>query len=124
MNGFVQIHHASLLVADVERALQFYVGVLGLELDDSRPGMSFPGAWLRVGQQQVHLLQLANPDPVEGRPDHAGRDRHTAFSVRGLDRLQQKLEQAGITFTRSRSGRDALFCRDPDGNGIELIAVR
>jgi len=115
------LHHASVVVAELATALRFYVDVLGLPLDDSRPDMGFPGAWLKVGEQQVHLLELPDCDPVAGRPEHAGRDRHTAFLVTGLAALEQRLEKNGTSFTRSRSGRRAIFCRDPDGNGIELI---
>jgi glyoxylase I family protein len=45
------------------------------------------------------------------------------LQVRGLDALQRRLKTAGVPYTRSRSGRKAIFCRDPDGNGIELIEV-
>ena len=76
-----------------------------------------------VGDQQIHLLELPNVDPVDGRPAHVGRDRHTAFQVTGLEELEHNLEKAGVSITRSRSGRRAIFCRDPDGNGIELIDV-
>jgi len=120
MNG-VRIHHVSVIVADVQTALQFYSGVLELEVDSSRPALGFEGAWLKVGGQQIHLLQLPNPDPVDGRPGHAGRDRHLALLVEGLDGLVERLTAAGVAFTRSRSGRNAVFCRDPDGNGVELI---
>ena len=121
MTEFLQIHHTSVVVADTRRSLAFYLDVLGMQLDASRPDLGFRGAWLRVGEQQIHLLELENPDPVEGRPSHAGRDRHTALHVRGLDELEQRLRGADIPYTRSRSGRRAIFCRDPDGNGIELV---
>jgi glyoxylase I family protein len=121
MTEFLRIHHASVVVADSRRALRFYVDILGMQLDPSRPDLGFPGAWLWVGDQQIHLLEVANPDAAEGRPAHVGRDRHTALQVRGLDELQQRLETADIPYSRSRSGRKAIFCRDPDGNGIELV---
>lgn len=121
MTEFLRIHHASVVVADSRRALRFYVDILGMQLDPSRPDLGFPGAWLWVGDQQIHLLEVANPDTAEGRPAHVGRDRHTALQVRGLDELQQRLETANIHYSRSRSGRKAIFCRDPDGNGIELV---
>lgn len=123
MTEFLQIHHASVVVADSRRALEFYVDILGMQLDPARPDLGFPGAWLRVGDQQIHLLEVKNPDSVAGRPAHAGRDRHTALQVRGLDALQRRLKAAAVPYTRSRSGRKAIFCRDPDGNGIELIEV-
>ena len=115
------IHHVSLLVADTARALAFYRGVLGLEVDPARPDLGYPGAWLQVGALQIHLLELPNPDPREGRPAHGGRDRHLALAVADIDILQRALEAAGVGFTRSRSGRRALFCRDPDCNALEFV---
>ncbi len=115
------IQHASFIVADLDRALDFYQGVLGMAIDASRPELGYPGAWLQVQQQQIHLLQLPNPDPVEDRPQHGGRDRHVAFGISDLDELVTKLNTAGIAYTLSRSGRRALFCRDPDGNALEFI---
>jgi len=115
------IQHASFIIADLDRALDFYHGVLGMAIVPDRPELGYPGAWLQIQQQQIHLLQLPNPDPVEGRPQHGGRDRHVAFGVSDLDSLVAGLKAAGITYTLSRSGRRALFCRDPDGNALEFI---
>jgi glyoxylase I family protein len=109
------------ITADTGRALQFYQGVLGLRCDPSRPDLGYPGAWLQVGGEQIHLLELPNPDPAEGRPAHGGRDRHLALLVTDLAALRRALDEAGIAYSLSRSGRAALFCRDPDGNAIELI---
>jgi len=121
VSRYVQLHHASLIVADTARALMFYRDVLGMAICDARPDLGFPGAWLDVGGQQIHLLELPNPDPVVGRPAHGGRDRHVALTVVGLEELREALEGAGVAYTLSRSGRRALFCRDPDGNALELI---
>lgn len=113
--------HASLLVADLDRARAFYEDVLGLAPSPARPAMSFPGVWYDVGEAQIHLLCLPNPDPLEGRPQHGGRDRHTAFAVDDIAGLKAALEARGIPFTVSQAGRAALFCRDPDGNALELV---
>jgi glyoxylase I family protein len=115
------IQHVSFIVADIARALDFYHGVLQLEVDATRPDLGYPGAWLHIHAQQIHLLQLPNPDPVEGRPAHGGRDRHVALGIHDLDSLMSRLAEAGIAYTLSRSGRRALFCRDPDGNALEFI---
>ncbi len=115
------LHHASLVVSDTQKSLQFYCGVLGMP-QTGRPKLPFPGAWLKIGAQQIHLLELDNPDPTTGRPTHGGRDRHVALTVRDLTPVKQALEHADIAYTLSISGRQALFCRDPDGNAIEIIA--
>ncbi|MDH5391603.1 MAG: VOC family protein [Gammaproteobacteria bacterium] len=115
------MHHSSVIVSSTHDSLAFYQGVLGLELDNSRPDLGYPGAWLNVGQQQIHLLEVPNPDLKAKRPEHGGRDRHTALLVDDLDALIQSLEVAGIAYTLSKSGRKALFCRDPDANAVECI---
>lgn len=119
---FVQaIDHCSLIVADTAKALEFYMGILALELDESRPDLGYIGAWLQISNGQIHLLELPNPDPIDNRPEHGGRDRHLALQVSDLDAVIQRLEKAGIDYTSSKSGRSALFCRDYDGNAIELV---
>lgn len=118
------IHHVSFVVADVQRSLTFYREILHLDVNPGRPELDYPGAWLDVGAQQIHLLQVPNPDPVSGRPVHVGRDRHIALAVSSLDPVLERLESAGISCTRSRSGRRAVFFRDPDGNGIELVEAQ
>lgn len=121
MGKIEAIHHVSLMVEDTGRSLAFYRDLLGLEVVPERPDLGYPGAWLWVGDRQIHLIELPSPDPVEGRPGHGGRDRHLAMTVSDLDWLARRLDEAGIVYTRSRSGRRALFCRDPDANALELI---
>jgi glyoxylase I family protein len=120
MSG-LRLHHVSILVSDLERALRFYEGLLGLR-QTPRSDLGYPGAWFALGEQQIHLLCVPGPEMVRAVPP--GRDRHLALLVDDFDELVGRLEGAGIRLIRSRSGRSACFCRDPDGNGIELIAAR
>jgi glyoxylase I family protein len=115
------LNHVSLLVRDTTRALEFYHGLLGLPVDDSRPDLGFPGAFLDAGNAQIHLLELAPPAAQEANLKHGGRDWHVALEVVNLEAVIAGLERTGITYTLSRSGRRALFCRDPDGNAVELV---
>ena len=121
MKNIIALNHVSLLVKDTARALEFYQGLLGLELDESRPQMTFPGAWLVVGAAQIHLLEISLAAAQTELPEHGGRDRHVALDVVDLGAIEVVLEAADIPYTPSRSGRRALFCRDPDGNAVELV---
>ncbi|MGM0553654.1 MAG: VOC family protein [Pseudomonadota bacterium] len=114
------IDHVSLVVADPERAARFYQGILGLQPLE-RPELGFPGLWYALGRgQTLHLLAVANPDPVE-RGVRGGRDRHLALQMADLAGVLARLEHAGVAIERSQSGRPAAFVRDPDGNTIELL---
>lgn len=115
--------HCSLLVEDLTRARAFYEGVLGLAPSTYRPNMGFDGVWYELGEQQIHLLRLPNPEKGLVRPQHGGRDRHIALAVDSIDALAARLDAASILFSLSQSGRAALFCRDPDMNALEFIEM-
>lgn len=70
---------------------------LGLETCNLRPNdrLRYRGAWLWVGSQMIHLMELPNPDPITGRPAHGGEDRHICVSVKNPMRLKTVLENAG-----------------------------
>ncbi len=119
----VAIHHATFLTRDLAKARAFYEGVLDLQPDLNRPQMSYDGVWYDIAaKQQIHLMLLPNPEAGLQRPEHGGRDRHVALLVSDLTKLRERLDQAGIAYSLSKSGRDALFCRDPDQNALEFIA--
>lgn len=120
---FHGVHHVALLCENLERSLAFYCGVLGLEVNSDRPHDKLPyrGAWLWIGPEMIHLMELPNPDPLEGRPQHGGRDRHFCVGVQSIQPIETCLKDAGIEYTRSMSGRPALFFRDPDMNCLEVV---
>ncbi|KAK7388221.1 hypothetical protein VNO78_23031 [Psophocarpus tetragonolobus] len=123
--GVVSMHHVGILCENLERSLDFYQNLLGLEINEARPHDKLPyrGAWLWVGSEMIHLMELPNPDPLTGRPQHGGHDRHTCIAIRDVSKLKAILDKAGIPYTLSRSGRPALFTRDPDANALEFTQV-
>jgi glyoxylase I family protein len=107
------VHHVSINVDDVEAALAFYTGVLGLEPRTDRPDFGFGGAWLDAGGQQVHL--------IEGRPP-AGLGQHFALLVEDLDGVVAELRERAVEVSDPKpvgSSRQA-FVTDPSGNLVEL----
>ena len=107
------VHHVSINVADVEVALDFYVGRLGLRARADRPDFGFGGAWLDAGAQQVHLIEGDVP------PD---RGQHLALHVADLDATIVRLRAEGLGVSDASpvgTGRQA-FLHDPSGNLVEL----
>ena len=66
-------HHAAIRVTDVERARNFYMNVLGFR-QIQRPSVDRPGAWLSLGNAQVHLIHgpAAREEAVHARSFQAG----------------------------------------------------
>ncbi len=117
----MHLHHVAVIVGDLDRASRFYEGVLGLKRD-ARPDLGFPGLFYSLGHgQQLHLMQIDDPCEACGRPSHGGRDYHFALASDDLESLMARLKEQSILYTRSRSGRAAIFFRDPDGNAVEVI---
>jgi glyoxylase I family protein len=107
------VHHVSINVRDVEEATRFYVDVLGLGRRDDRPDFGVGGAWLDVGDQQVHLIESEPP---------AALGQHFAIRVGDLDATIAELRDRGVRVSDASpvgTGRQA-FLNDPSGNAIEL----
>ena len=117
----MRLHHVAVIVGDLELASRFYEGVLGLKAD-LLPDLGFPGLFYSLGSgQQLHLMQINDPYKGCEQPAHGGRDCHFALATDDLQVLMARLDAQSIPYTRSRSGRAALFFRDPHGNAIEVI---
>lgn len=111
LNG---IHHVSINVKDVEQAVAFYTQTLGLEVLD-RPDLGFPGAWLRAGNQEVHLLGIDSGAPV--------KEQHFAFAVEDLASIRESLDAAGVKCSKPFEIEGVCvqaFTHDPSGNMLEF----
>ena len=109
-------HHAAIRVTDVERARDFYVNVLGFK-QIPRPDVPSPGAWLSLGEAQVHLIH----GPAAEYAGTATRP-HIAIVIDDFESASAELERHGIQH-RVMMGSVAgsvMLLNDPDGNAIEL----
>lgn len=121
MTNVMGLDHVSILVSDAEASLVFYQTLLGLPKLE-RPDLGFPGYWLGLGgHQTLHLMELPESIRSSASIEHGGRDFHFALRVASIEEVTEGLTQNGVAFTQSRSGRKALFFRDPDNNAIELF---
>ncbi len=118
------LNHVSFPVQDLARSLRFYQDLLGLE-PIARPNLPFPGAWLRAGEAQVHLIVPPEGAPLGAPPPSlnplAG---HVAFAIDDYAAVVAALHAAGLEVLEAGSEIGQLWVRDPDGHLIELIRAR
>ena len=122
-----RIGHVHLKVADLERALAFYTGVLGFQLMQ-RYGHS--AAFVSAGGYHHHI-GLNTWESKGGTPPAKGTTGlyHVAIlypTRKDLANALQRLMDAGITLdgAADHGVSEALYLQDPDGNGIELYIDR
>lgn len=122
-----RIGHAHLKVADLDRALAFYCGVLGFVLKQ-RYGQD--AAFLAAGGYHHHL-GLNTWESKGGAPPPRGSTGlfHVAIlypTRAALADALQRLLDAGVALdgASDHGVSEALYLRDPDGNGLELYRDR
>jgi catechol 2,3-dioxygenase-like lactoylglutathione lyase family enzyme len=142
------IHHVGITVGDLDRAIDFYHGVLGLEFanepspvfDDPAlgPAVGVPGGSLRqvslvCGDSIVELLEYTQPPSPVDRPlpQNALGAQHLAFRVDDAAQTKRELESKGIEFLSGvnvvddgvLAGWRWVYFRDPFGIVLELVEI-
>ena len=123
----VDIGHVHLKVADIERALDFYVGVLGFELQQR---MGPDAAFVSAGGYHHHI-GLNTWQSRGGTPPPPGHTGLFHVAIRYPDRatladaLRRLVEaQVPVSGASDHGVSEAIYLADPDGNGIELYRDR
>lgn len=121
--GGVRIGHVHLKVADLDRALSFYCGVLGFELMQRRGNQA---AFVSAGGYHHHI-GLNTWESAGGVPPAPGTTGlyHLAILYPSRDELADALRRvmaAGIELdgASDHGVSEALYLRDYDQNGVEL----
>ncbi len=113
-------------VSDVDRAIEFYEGRLGLELYER--GEEAPYARFRSGETRLNVYQSGG----------AGQSKHTlaSFVVGDVRATVDDLKKRGVTFEEYDSGpfrtensvatfgdTRSAWLKDPDGNTLEIVGA-
>ena len=119
------LHHVGICVTDVERAKEFYGGVLGLR-ELPRPPFDFGGAWYELGDhQELHLIVHPPTLTMRRTREIDARDGHLAIRVRSYDETLAHLKAHGIECLEARRNLTPwaqIYVTDPDGNVVEFNA--
>jgi catechol 2,3-dioxygenase len=123
----VDIGHVHLKVADIERSLAFYCGVLGFE---EQARMGDQAAFISAGGYHHHI-GLNTWESQGGTPPPPGHTGLYHVAIRYPDRAAladalRRLVDAGISLdgASDHGVSEALYLHDPDGNGLELYRDR
>lgn len=109
----LRLTHVNVRVDRLEPALAFYRDALGLA-ETERGEKDSKGAWLKVGEQEIHLTEDPAPQPPS--------KRHFALEVDDLAEARRRVVAAGAVIEREEARR--FWTRDPSGNRVEIVQAR
>ncbi len=123
----IGLDHFVLTVASIEETVAFYCGILGMTRETFGPQQRTA---LRFGPHKINLHQVDNTfDPKAEKPTPGSAD--LCFLVDDIDGVVGQLERHGVpvlvapsTRTGARGPITSVYCRDPDGNLVELSAYQ
>lgn len=136
MVAISRLGHVGIAVRDLDAAVDFYCGVLGLKLSerfvypDDGPGHAVrEAAFIRCGTDHhtLSVFALKEEPASPGGPGGYGL-HHIAFELPTYERLveaHRALRDAGAFIQSQRAGgpgnQPRFYARDPDGNLLEFI---
>lgn len=125
----LRIRHTMLRVADLEKSIDFYTSLLGMDLMRRRENAATKTHVGYVGygeETRNHALELIQEQDHSGGYSHGDAYGHIAIAVKDMYGLCEGLKAAGIEFisgpgpNRPDNPNLFAFIKDPDGYEIEL----
>jgi len=113
--ALLRVHHIGLAVEGLDKALAFFSGVLGLEVEKTVvvEDQDMRAAWLRLGDQWLELMEPLSPEGPVGRflAKRGEGVHHVAVLVDDIRAACEELQRAGVrlVYEEPRRGHDGAL---------------
>ena len=113
--ALLRVHHIGLAVEDLDRALEFFSGILGLEVEKTVvvEEQDMRAAWLRLGDLWLELMEPLSPEGPVGRflAKRGEGVHHVAVLVDDIRAACEELQRAGVrlVYEEPRRGHDGAL---------------
>lgn len=119
------LRHLALRVTDMEKARNFYQGLLGMTVvwEPDPENVYLTSGWDNLALHVMPKEEAASFDASKGQSmDHLGFIVESPEMVEGYER---RMREAGVRivkpFKRHRDGSSSFYMADPDGNVIQIL---
>jgi catechol 2,3-dioxygenase-like lactoylglutathione lyase family enzyme len=133
MFEIIDLNHVNIVVKDVEASKRFYCDILGMQDVPRHPSFTFPGAWLRSGGAEIHLIQQDVATHAPGDLSFAAAadtdkdlafSRHFSLVIDDTAALVGQLQAHDVPIAfgpvERLGGLMQTYCYDLDGHLIEF----
>ena len=131
--GKFRIRHTMIRVKDLERSVEFYTNLLGMNVMRRRENVVRGETVAYVGygdEDSCHALEIVQEQQQPQEFRHGNTYGHVALGVPSVADLSEILKSAGVEFSvepqqiREGSPNLVAFIKDPDGYEVELTERR
>ena len=115
------LDHITVLTENLELTKNFYIKILGMEIDNNRPKFKFEGVWLSLNKRAVVHIVVRSTHKVD--EDSVPTLDHIAFKAKNIINVNKHLQNNAIPYEERITPDNKisqLFIKDPNGIKIEL----
>lgn len=120
----MKLHHVAVITGDMEKSIDFYCKVLGLEVSQRFTAGDSDIAFLSTGNS---LIELIAPADLKGKKVEFNDNVHIAFEPEDIETAFEKIKNAGVELKTdlNRSG-NITYChfKGPNGETLEIIKIK
>ena len=122
MNNLLDsLDHITVLTENLELTKDFYIKILGMEIDNNRPPFKFEGVWLSLNKRAVVHIVVKSSHKVN--EDSEPTLDHIAFKAKNIIKFKKHLQNNAIPYEEKITPDNKIsqiFIKDPNGIKIEL----
>lgn len=125
----LRIDHIAIQTMDLQKAIKFYVEVIGAELLEKRNFKKREMAWLRIGNNRIEIFSPRAGEELQSWNDYHPGPVHLAFVVENLEEFLQHAGSRGVPLHPSHpapfvppvpGAGTIAYVLGPDGEEVEI----
>ena len=122
MSSFLDsLDHITVITKDLKKTKDFYVNILGMNIDYNRPPFKFEGIWLSLNNRAVVHIVVKNEHVIN--ENLLPTLDHVAFRAKDIKNIKLNLKKNSISYEEKVTPDNKIsqiFLKDPNGIKIEI----
>ena len=122
MSSFLDsLDHITVITKDLKKTKDFYVNILGMNIDYNRPPFKFEGIWLSLNNRAVVHIVVKNEHVIN--ENLLPTLDHVAFRAKDMKKIKLNLKKNSISYEEKVTPDNKIsqiFLKDPNGIKIEI----
>ena len=122
MSSFLDsLDHITVITKDLTKTKNFYVNILGMNIDYSRPPFKFDGIWLSINNRAVVHVVVKKEHIID--KNLLPTLDHVAFRAKDMKKIKLNLKENSISYEERITPDNKIsqiFLKDPNGIKIEI----